>query len=86
MNNTPFLRLNNGEVLNVGEVKKTIAGELTIERFSHGYDIANRTSIINHLISKYKLKNYLEIGVRDCRNFDKIKIQNKFGVDPSPIK
>ena len=43
MNNTPFLRLNNGEVLNVGEVKKTIAGELTIERFSHGYDIANRT-------------------------------------------
>mgnify|MGYP001162675066 CR=1 FL=1 len=86
MNKTPFLKLNNGEILNVGEVKKTIAGELTIEKFSYGYDIASRTSIINHLVSKYKLKNYLEIGVRDCRNFDKIKIQNKFGVDPNPIK
>ena len=86
MNKTPFLKLNNGEILNVGEVKKTIAGELTIQKFSYGYDIASRTSIINHLISKYKLKNYLEIGVRDCRNFDKIIIQNKFGVDPSPIK
>ena len=86
MNKTPFLKLNNGDILNVGEVKNTIAGELTIERFSYGYDIANRTSIINHLISKYKLKNYLEIGVRDYRNFDKIKIQNKFGVDPSPTK
>ena len=47
----------------------------------------NRTDIINLLIDKYKLKKYLEIGVRDPDdNFNKINIEYKVGVDPQPIK
>ena len=86
MNKLPFLRLNNGEVINVGDVKKTIQGELTIQKFAHGYDVASRTAIINHLIHKYKFKSYLEIGVRDGRNYEKILVKNKIGVDPYPTK
>ena len=82
----PFLKLNNGEILNVGDVKKTIQGELTIQKFSHGFDLASRTSIINHLIHKYSFNNYLEIGVRDGRNYEKIIAKNKIGVDPYPTK
>ena len=86
MNNLLFIKLNNGEILNIGDVKKTINGELTIQKFSYGFDIASRTAIINHLIHKHSLKNYLEIGVRDGRNFDKINIKYKIGVDPMPTK
>ena len=86
MSNEPYLKLNNGEILKVGDVKKTIQGELTIQQFSYGVDVASRTSIINHLINKYNLNNYLEIGVRDGRNYDKIIIKNKTGVDPKPTK
>lgn len=86
MTTNPFLKLNNGEILNVGDVKKTIQGELTIQKFSYGFDLASRTSIINHLIHKYKFDNYLEIGVRDGRNYDKIIAKNKTGVDPYPTK
>jgi hypothetical protein len=86
MNTEPYLKLNNGEVLRVGEVKKTIQGELTIQQFSYGFDLASRTSIINHLIKKYNLNSYLEIGVRDGRNYEKIIAKNKTGVDPYPIK
>jgi len=82
----PHLKLNNGQILNVGDVKNTIQGELTIQKFSYGFDLASRTSIINHLINKNGFKNYLEIGVRDGRNFDKIIVRNKIGVDPFPIK
>jgi len=47
----------------------------------------NRTTIINSIISKYKFKSYLEIGVRDPReNFNEIKCDFKHGVDPAPIK
>lgn len=45
----------------------------------------NRTYIINYLIKKYNLKNYLEIGVRNGKNFNNIIIKNKIGVDPEPI-
>ncbi len=86
MQKLPFLRLNNGDILNVGDVKKTIQGELTIQKFAHGYDIASRTAIINHLIHKYAFESYLEIGVRDGRNFDKILVKKKTGVDPYPTK
>ena len=86
MNKLPFIKLNNGEILTAGEVKKVINGELTIQKFSYGFDIASRTSIINHLVKKYSLNNYLEIGVRDGRNFDKIIARKKTGVDPYPTK
>ncbi len=86
MKKLPFLKLNNGDVLNVGDVKKTIQGELTIQKFAHGYDVASRTAIINHLIHKYAFENYLEIGVRDGRNFDKVLVKKKIGVDPYPTK
>jgi len=86
MNKLPFIKLNNGEILTAGEVKKVINGELTIQKFSYGFDVASRTSIINHLVKKYSLNNYLEIGVRDGRNFDKIISRKKTGVDPYPTK
>ena len=41
-----------------------------------------RYDFINALIKKNKYKTYLEIGVRDNRCFDKIKIKDKSGVDP----
>ena len=45
-----------------------------------------RTDLINYLINKYKLNNYLEIGVRNPNsNFNKIKIENKTAVDPEPL-
>ena len=86
MTKSPFLKLQNGEILHVGDIKHTTQGELTIQKFSYGFDIASRTSIINHLIHKYKLDHYLEIGVRDGRNFEKIFINKKIGVDPYPKK
>jgi hypothetical protein len=46
----------------------------------------DRTFIIQYLINKYKLENYLEIGVRDGVNFDKIKVKHKIGVDPKPTE
>ena len=45
-----------------------------------------RTDLINYLIDKHNLKNYLEIGVRNANsNFNKIKIDNKIAVDPKPL-
>lgn len=44
-----------------------------------------RWDIINHLISTYGYKNYLEIGVQDAdSNFNKIKAEYKIAVDPFP--
>ena len=82
----PYLTLSNQEKLYLGDVKKMLNGELTLEKFSFGISLANRTSIINHLITKNNFKNYLEIGVRDLRNFKEINIQNKIGIDPHPLK
>lgn len=86
MDQKPFLKLSNGKILNIGDIENTQSGEITLQKFSYGLDIASRTSIINHLIHKYKLKNYLEIGVRDGRNFDRININKKTAVDPFPTK
>jgi len=82
--NIPVVKLPSGETIHLGDVIKKEYGEVTIQKFSHGYDIGNRTAIINHLIKKNNFKYYLEIGVRDLKNFNKIKIKNKLGVDPSP--
>ena len=89
MNNkekTPFINISNNKKLYLGEIIKQINGELTLQNFEFGLSVANRTSIINHLIKKNNLKNYLEIGVRDLRNFEKIIIENRVGVDPYPLK
>jgi len=84
--NQPYIKLNNGEILKFEEVKKIESGELTIQNFFYGYHIASRTSIINHLIQKNKLKSYLEIGVRDGRNYNNILAPYKVGIDPYPRK
>lgn len=49
--------------------------------------LANHTEIINHLISKYSLKSYIEIGVQSGVNYHAINLpkENKFGVDPDPL-
>lgn len=82
----PFIKFPNGEILYPRDVIKKEYGELTFQKFSHGYDIGSRSAIINHLIHKNKLKYYLEIGVRDLKNFNKIMVSHKLGVDPLPIK
>ena len=67
-------------------IKGNICGLDNIKlNLSYGKDYVNRTTIINHLITKFKLKTYVEIGIRDGSNFNKIKINNKIGIDPFPI-
>lgn len=43
-----------------------------------------RTDIINHLIKTYGFERYLEIGVFDFKNFDKIECKEKYWCDPEP--
>lgn len=44
-----------------------------------------RTDLLNHLVEKYQLKRYLEIGVQVPEsNFSKIKCDYKVGIDPNP--
>lgn len=48
--------------------------------------ITHHTELLNALIEKYNLKSYLEIGVQNpANNFDKIKCEDKHGVDPDPV-
>ena len=42
-----------------------------------------RTDLINKIIQKLKYETYLEIGVYEGDNFNKIQIKSKFGVDPN---
>lgn len=49
------------------------------------YPMKTRTDILNHLIEKYQLKKYLEIGLQNrSQNFDKINCSYKISVDPDP--
>jgi hypothetical protein len=44
-----------------------------------------RTDLLNHLVEKYNLQRYLEIGVQNtAQNFDKINCKYKVCVDPDP--
>lgn len=70
------------EILKKGNTK----GELGNFLFSHGRNDISLSSIINHLINKFKCKSYLEIGVNDGLNFNKINIDYKIGIDPEPSK
>ena len=89
---TPFNKKKDNIGLNINDKlieyeifkKGDIKGEIGKFKFSYGKDKINRTSIINHLIKKYSVKNYLEIGIRDGANFNQIKLKNKYGVDPEP--
>lgn len=45
--------------------------------------IENRSDIINTLVTNNSYTRYLEIGVRDNRNFNRIKTPHKDGVDPN---
>ena len=80
-----FVKLKNGSKLFLEESIQLDSGELTLQRFNHGIEVGNRTSIINHLIKKFDYQTYLEIGVRAGINFEKIIIKNKIGIDPKPI-
>ena len=44
--------------------------------------ISKRYEIINNIIKYKSYKDYLEIGCFNDENFNKIKIENKIGVDP----
>jgi len=45
----------------------------------------NRTNIIQSIIDKIKAKKYLEIGIADGANFNKIECDYKISVDPNPV-
>ena len=45
-------------------------------------DFPNRSKIIQNTIDLKNYKSYLEIGCDNDQNFNKIKINKKFGVDP----
>lgn len=62
---------------------KTGSGQRGRFRFAHGLDKASRTAIVNHLAARHGAKRYLEIGVRDGRNIEKISVYEKWGVDPA---
>tara|TARA_B100001063_G_scaffold240579_1_gene265798 strand:+ start:1088 stop:1765 length:678 start_codon:yes stop_codon:yes gene_type:complete len=42
----------------------------------------NRIDLVNYLIKKNNYSEYLEIGCDDDQLFSKVKIKNKYGVDP----
>lgn len=73
-------------IIRLGYSIKKDFGEVCYKNFYQGKELANRTSIINHLIKKFNLKSYLEIGVKDLKNFEKIKVNKKIGIDPFPTK
>ncbi len=81
----PIIKFKNGEIIKFKQTKRVMSGELTLQKFSHGFDLGSRTSIINHLIKKYNFEKYLEIGVRKGNNFKKIIAKHKTAVDPSPL-
>jgi hypothetical protein len=68
------------EIFKKGDVK----GENDTFKYSFGKEKSSRSTIIQHLITKYKFKEYLEIGIRDGSNFNKINVDSKTGVDPEP--
>jgi len=41
-----------------------------------------RNRIIQHLINRYALKSYLELGVEYRQTFDSIRCKNKVGIEP----
>ncbi len=60
-----------------------IYGEKFFKRLSYNWkNLPSRTDIIQNIIDKKKYKNYLEIGCDNDKNFSKIKIDHKIGVDP----
>ena len=80
----PTIKLSSGRRLKLGDSFFRLNGEVAFKKFAHGNDVSSRTAIINHLIKVYNLSRYLEIGVRDFRNFKKILCEGKFCVDPNP--
>lgn len=72
-----------------------LCGALELQANQHATDIAvvnrykktllnkqDRTSLIQYLIKKNNYKSYLEIGVSNGDNFNRIMIDHKDGVDP----
>ena len=62
------------------------SGEVSTRQWAFGAAESSRTSIIRHLIARNDFRSYLEIGVRDFRNFDQVQCAEKTGVDPHPVK
>ena len=67
------------------EIKFELSGEVSKRHFSFGMARTSRTSIIRHLIRNNDYRSYLEIGVRDFRNYDQIDCVRKTAVDPRPF-
>lgn len=46
-------------------------------------DEMTRTELLNSLIREFRYEEYLEIGVKDGVNFDRIQVKRRIGVDPN---
>lgn len=68
----------------IENAKGLSSGDSDSYPFAHDTTKVNRTAIINHLIVSNNYQDYLEIGVRDGKNFNQIKVKNKTNVDPAP--
>lgn len=44
--------------------------------------MTTHTQLINYIVAKIGAKSYLEIGTRNCKNFNEIQVAHKVGVDP----
>lgn len=54
-------------------------------RFAHGFELASRISLCNHLVNRYGLESYLEIGTRQKSAMnDRIHAARRASVDPNP--
>jgi len=75
------------KISKIKKITNRIYYYLFVERFNKKieYNFPNnffRWDLINYLIERKNYSNYLEIGCDDDQLFSKIKIKNKFGVDP----
>jgi len=75
------------KISKIKKITNRIYHHVFVERFNKKieYNFPNnffRWDLINYLIERKNYSNYLEIGCDQNQLFSKIKIKNKFGVDP----
>ena len=76
------------KISKISRITKKLYYKIFIENFNKkiSYNFPKnffRWDLIEYLNKKYKYKYYLEIGCDKNQLFSKIKIENKFGVDPT---
>ena len=71
------------KILKLKRLLYYLYGEKFFKRFNYNWsNYPSRFEIIQKIIDKKEYKSYLEIGCDKDSNFQKIKIEDKIGVDP----